>query len=174
MKIDEIQKSLTNNHQSFCNSVTILEENAFHSKQEGKWDAGEQLLHIYKSIKPLVLAYSLPKFIVGWKFGKSKGNSLPYDTLVQHYQEKLAVGGKAPIPFQPSPLKYEDRKELAQKIMIVIDFINQKIANTSESDLDKYLLPHPLLGKITMREMLYFTMYHASHHEKLVKAGLIN
>jgi hypothetical protein len=34
----------------------------------------------------------------------------------------------------------------------------------SEAQLDEYVLPHPILGKLTIREMLYFTIYHATHH----------
>lgn len=25
--------------------------------------------------------------------------------------------------------------------------------------------PHPLLGKLTLREMMFFTIYHVQHHE---------
>ena len=38
-----------------------------------------------------------------------------------------------------------------------------------EKELDQYMLPHPILGKVTYREMLYFTMYHVNHHYSLVK-----
>jgi len=31
------------------------------------------------------------------------------------------------------------------------------------------LLPHPLLGKVTVREMLYFTIHHVQHHHALVE-----
>jgi hypothetical protein len=34
----------------------------------------------------------------------------------------------------------------------------------SEVQLDHYILPHPLLGKVTIQEMMYFTIYHAEHH----------
>jgi len=34
----------------------------------------------------------------------------------------------------------------------------------NESELDGYLLPHPLIGKLTIREMLFFTMYHNLRH----------
>ncbi len=43
-----------------------------------------------------------------------------------------------------------------------------KLNNWDEQNIDKYLLPHPLLGKITMREMLYFTDLHIQHHNKLI------
>jgi hypothetical protein len=33
-------------------------------------------------------------------------------------------------------------------------------------------LPHPLLGKLTLREMIYFTIYHVQHHHKLVQNQL--
>jgi hypothetical protein len=34
----------------------------------------------------------------------------------------------------------------------------------SEAELDRYTLPHPLLGDLTMREMLCFTLYHNQRH----------
>ena len=39
----------------------------------------------------------------------------------------------------------------------------------SDADLDSVLLPHPLLGKVTVREMLYFTIHHVQHHHALVE-----
>jgi hypothetical protein len=44
-----------------------------------------------------------------------------------------------------------------------------KIAGTigkikQEERLDQYLAPHPLLGKITLRELTFFTIYHSHHH----------
>jgi len=35
--------------------------------------------------------------------------------------------------------------------------------------LDKFMLPHPLLGKLAVREMLFFTMYHNLHHVNNVR-----
>jgi DinB superfamily len=172
MNITALQNALNTKYSSFNNLVTGLDEKAFHSKEEGKWDAGEQLLHIYKSIKPLVLAYRLPKFLVGLIFGKSNRSSITYDAVVSNYHAKLAAGGRATKPFQPTILNYQDKETVANKIKIVVDFINKKIASNEEADLDKYLLPHPLLGKITMREMLYFTIYHVEHHENLVRTHL--
>jgi hypothetical protein len=38
------------------------------------------------------------------------------------------------------------------------------IKNWQEQDLDRYLLPHPILGKLTVRELLFFTIYHDMRH----------
>jgi hypothetical protein len=42
----------------------------------------------------------------------------------------------------------------------------RRIDRFSETQLDQLILPHPLLGKLTLREMLYFTIYHVQHHQK--------
>ena len=47
-----------------------------------------------------------------------------------------------------------------------------RIDSFSEKDLDNYILPHPLLGKLTIREMLFFTIYHVQHHEVLTLKNL--
>ena len=48
------------------------------------------------------------------------------------------------------------------------------LRNWRDTDLDKYFLPHPLLGKLTIREMLFFTLYHDRHHVNNVRKLLDN
>ncbi|QLH34686.1 MAG: DinB family protein [Cyclobacteriaceae bacterium] len=47
-----------------------------------------------------------------------------------------------------------------------------KLNRFSEAELDLYILPHPLLGKLTLREMIYFTCYHVQHHQELTTKNL--
>ena len=49
-----------------------------------------------------------------------------------------------------------------------------KLTDINEYDLDNYQLPHPILGKISLREMLYFTAYHVEHHDNIVKERTSN
>ena len=54
-----------------------------------------------------------------------------------------------------------------------VEKLVHKLDKFTEDDLDKYVLPHPLLGKLTLREMLCFTIYHVRHHEEIVKRDLV-
>lgn len=54
----------------------------------------------------------------------------------------------------------------------MLDQLIKSIQKYSEQELDQTILPHPLLGKITLREMLYFTIYHVEHHHHLTKNNL--
>ena len=50
--------------------------------------------------------------------------------------------------------------------------INALQTKWDDKQLDKYLAPHPLLGKITLRELSYFTIYHTEHHLLIIKERL--
>ena len=49
------------------------------------------------------------------------------------------------------------------------DSLVTAVGKWRERDLDKYRLPHPVLGKISVREMLFFTHYHDLHHLEIVR-----
>lgn len=42
----------------------------------------------------------------------------------------------------------------------------------SERDLDRIRMPHPILGMLTTREMLFFTLYHNRHHVEAARRRL--
>ena len=58
-------------------------------------------------------------------------------------------------------LLFEMKKE--QKRMV------ENLKNWSENDLDINVMPHPIIGKISVREMLFFTIYHIQHHAKSIQ-----
>ena len=89
-----------------------------------------------------------------------------------YYQEKLEEGGRASGKFLPPPQSFEDRSKLINQFQNLISKLKKQIDNYSEASLDELILPHPLLGKLTLREMLYFTAYHATHHQRLVEKYL--
>ena len=67
----------------------------------------------------------------------------------------------------PALLPYHKGICWQKKLSALINKLNKKIDSFDEKDLDRYILPHPLLGKLTIREMLFFTVYHVQHHQSL-------
>ena len=74
--------------------------------------------------------------------------------------------------FIPKIVSIEKGKKLKVDLINEIDKLVTKLDELTENELDKYIFPHPLLGKLTLREMLYFTIYHVRHHEELTKRNL--
>jgi hypothetical protein len=168
MNKSEIKTSLLESHGQFISHLKALSDQDFSRSVNGKWSAGQQLDHIIKSVAPVKMAFSLPKILLTLVFGKSNRESTTYEGLVAKYQSKLANGGKAPIRFIPKPFDVADRSEHFKTLFSKVNFLSSLIDHYSEEQLDRHVLPHPLMGKITLREMLYFTIYHVGHHEKQI------
>jgi len=164
----QIISALTEKVDEFNNYISSLNKEQFEATPNGKWSAGQNLDHLIRAIKPLQPAYSLPKFALTILFGKTNRPSKTYDEVVTKYKTKLAAGGKASGPFIPPTIKFEKKDELIKKYDQQKQKLISKIEKQSETDLDKYILPHPLLGKVTLREMLYFTIHHNEHHLNLL------
>jgi hypothetical protein len=163
-----IQNALKINHQKFTELIASLSDEAFVKSINDKWTPGQQLEHIYLSIKPLRMALTLPKFMLKLIWGTANRKSKSYEELIAKYKHKLAQGGRATIRFVPKAVELSQREELIQLITKEINSICSKLNKFSEAELDLYILPHPLLGKLTLIEMMYFTMYHVEHHGRQV------
>ena len=170
----ELIENLTKVHEDFLETVALLSERDFLSSPEGKWTAGQQLEHIRRSTAPVKTALRLPRIFPRILFGTANRESGSYDTVVAKYRKKLSEGGRATGRFVPPSVKFENRSAISQNITDTISALCRLIDATTEEDLDRHLLPHPILGKLTFREMLMFTIYHAGHHHAALKSNLEN
>jgi len=153
---------------SYCNNIN---ENIFFEKPTSKWSVAENVQHLIISTNTSTLAYSLPKFIVRWVAGKPNRQSKTYEELVTKYKKKLAEGGAATGRFIPKPIKINFGKEkLLSNFTKTADKHLSFLKKNTENDLDSYLVRHPLLGRITLRELGYFTIYHTQHHLNIIAA----
>ena len=169
MEKQEIITRLKENHQVFVDYILALPNDKFLQHENGKWSAGQQLDHIFRSVKPVTMAFGLPGFLLRLLFGKSNRTGRSYDELVVKYHAKLAAGGKASGRFIPKPVNISDRLELAKALILKVGKLSYILENYTEQELDTMILPHPLLGKLTLREMLFFTCFHVEHHLQTTK-----
>lgn len=138
-------------------------------KYSDKWTVGQHAYHLIQSTEPLNQALILPKMALRGLFGKK--NDRPersYPELVQYYQRKLGDGGRAPSKFQPPVLNNEQKPEILNRLSTELAKLEKNLGKWDEEQLGRYLLPHPLMGKLTVREILFFTVYHTGHHHRIL------
>jgi hypothetical protein len=172
MNKEEVIRKLENAYEQYVLYVRDLTADEFEFAPQGKWSAGQQTEHLIKSTRPLLKGLGYPKFIIKSKFGKANRPSRSYDELVARYKAKTDQGGQATSPYIPGKVPSKDQTKLTNELQDIIRKMSVKIGKWSEEQLDEYVLPHPLLGKVTTREMLYFTIHHAAHHQLLIKLYL--
>jgi hypothetical protein len=168
----ELSSALINDHRLFTDYIETVPDDLFILSQNEKWTPAQHLDHLIRSVRPVVLAFTLPKFLLRLFFGKSNRPLRTYDEVVHKYIQKLADGVKATGVFIPPPVPLSQRKVLTLKLNAAASKLASLVEASSEKDLDTYLLPHPAMGKMTLREMIYFTIYHVNHHHKNLKAEL--
>lgn len=153
---------------SFCETLT---DEIFFHQPEIKWSIAQDISHLITATNSSRLAYTLPKFVVRLYTGKPNRPSRSYDELVEKYKIKLAKGGKASGRFVPKPIAAaKGKQQLLSNFSVAMHKLALAIEKKWETNqLDQYLAPHPLLGKITLRELGYFNIYHTYHHLALIQ-----
>ena len=144
-------------------------ESTLSTGPEGAWTALEHLDHLILSTKPLNMALRLPKTLLGLRFSKAKQASLSYDEVVDKYTQCLAAGGKASGPYLPADSMSLAVPTLSRAFTHEGKRLLEVLNHWNDAQVDTYRLPHPLIGNLTVREMLYFTLYHIRHHLATLK-----
>lgn len=174
MTQQEMTQLLIKNHSAFVQKLEALPITEFERQPGNKWTAGQQLDHILKSVVPVAKAFNTPTTVLGAKFGLSKTVSRNYDELVSSYLQTLEDLKDFTLPerFAPATLKAVDRPSKTTELMKAVAFLNDGINHLEEGVLDSHTILHPAMGKLTLREMVYFTIYHVTHHDKQVLDNL--
>ena len=136
---------------------------------ENKWSTAQQLDHLTRSIKQLELILSKPHFIMKLLFGTANRATRNYKTVVEKYNIKLEQGATTTGQYVPKPSANSNKKKMLDNFARKSEKLERIINRYKENDLDRYVLPHPLLGKLTIREMMFFTIHHIKHHTDATK-----
>ena len=138
---------------------------------ENKWTTGQQALHLLQSIKPLNNALNMPKFLLRFKFWKANRPVRNYNAIVQRYQERLeGVKGKTFKGSQNMKVPTLSEKEfILNRLQTEQKKLQYKTKKISDKNLDTLILPHPLMGKMPIREIIMWTAHHVEHHTETFK-----
>ncbi len=165
--LPEILVELERTNQLISEYFASIEEHTFFVHPPKVWSPAENLAHLSKSVRAATLGLKVPQAFSGLVWGAAESRS--YDELVSAYKQALAAGGESPaqyLPELPEPVqdKAATRQAILQRWQQSAAKLAAAAARWEDADLDKARVPHPLLGKFTIRELLFFTLYHNMHH----------
>ena len=146
---------------------SAIPEPKFFEAPPNIWSPADNLVHLIKSISPIVTALKLPKMALRMRFGKAKHASRSLAEVRKAYMEFVDTGRAiAPSNFAPEVAEpsADERQRILQGWQRKCDQLVSVVESWADEDLDQLVLPHPLLGDMTLREILLFTLYHNLHH----------
>lgn len=173
---EEIRAALEQLHDESVRYWLSFPTTRFFEKIGDAWSPSENVRHLTKSVRAVTKGLRLPRLFVRIAFKSSSRPSRSYDEMRSVYRATLSRGGKAGKFGPGDTLRSPDREAERARIMAyhatAVSELSSAISKWSEKDLDRLQLPHPLMGPLTVREMLLFTLYHNSHHVEGVKRRL--
>lgn len=171
MKKEAIADLLQHKHNDLITWLEQQDNDKWETGPQGKWTTGQQALHLLQSYKPLNTALSLPKWLLNFRFGKANRQVRDYDKVVNRYLERLdKAKGKEYGPSKNMKIpKLNEKQYLINRLQIEQKKLEAKTRRLSDNILDNNILPHPLMGKMPIREILMWSAYHTEHHANTLK-----
>ncbi len=149
-------------NQLVVDAVMPMSEEEWSAPRGDKWSPAGIVEHLFISANPVSSALKIPKEMLELQFGWYQGTPRSYNSLKFVYNDMLK---NTPIPNNPfGPKGGKSKAELLQSWQMVKDKIPTRLDNWTPEDLDRYTIPHPILGPFSVREMLFFTIFHTEHH----------
>jgi hypothetical protein len=158
----------------FFGSLTPAEASL---RVDDAWTPLEHLAHLSIAVSAVARGFGVARWLLRLRFGRG-GMSRSYSALRADYLMRLKQGGGARGRFVPQHEDLDESGSASRQAELLARWhrVNQRLIlalqRWSEKDLDRIRLPHPLLGNITAREMLFFTVYHDQHHIASAKSRL--
>ncbi len=135
---------------------------------EGKWSALQNIQHITKGVAAYSGYVQLDHEQIAARFGRIDRDSYGYDDLIQLYTEKLNQGAVSTARFLPDGDVINLEEERLKGRLLLTAMIDA-LQHWTPAELDTLVCPHPVLGNMTAREMLFFTIFHAHHHTRAIQ-----
>ncbi len=170
MTKQELIERFFNNHKELVDYINSLSDDQF-IYSNGKWTAGQQLSHINLCLQPISQALASKEYIIQ-KFGEIDRDAMDYDQVIINYKSALEKGGKAPDRFVPEMVSVIDRNKLTTELTALLLKIKTQLSDYTDQELNTLILPHPLLGNMTIRELIYLMTHHATHHLRQTEHNL--
>lgn len=140
------------------------------SEREGKWTTGQHIDHLIRSTAMVTKGFSYPKFILKWKFGVNNRKERSFEETYARYKKALADGSaKAYGRYLPEEITNNQKSQKLTELKCQGKKFISVVNKQSEENLSKYIIPHPVIGLLTLREMAYFTAFHTVHHHNILK-----
>lgn len=164
----EVITALYDSNRHMQDWFSAIPASEYFTRQGEVWSASDNVDHVIKAIKPLVKALKLPHLALHTMFGKPQHPSRSYEEICKIYSDEIAKGAKASGRFLPddTPVENKERtkEEQLQKASKIIEELITACEKWEEKSLDQCQLPHPIIGNLTVREMLFFTIHHNLRH----------
>ncbi len=147
-------------------SALALDDFVGHANTE--WRGSQTLEHLVKFMETMAQGTAMPREAMRKRWGYPEKPSGSLQDIRERYVQALANGAQSPEGYYPSAqasMQVADyRRDLLARWHSANDRLVHNLESWTEAELDDYCVLHPLLGKLTVRELLFCALCHNQGH----------
>lgn len=166
--LEQIRNGWTSSSRQVVDQCTPLTAEEFSAARGDRWSYAKNLDHLTRSAMAVAKGLKLPKLAIRLLIGKGFGESRSLMEVQKNYKQILADGAQVRGRFVPADATSKD--SALEKWEDCRTLLLEGLEKWNEQQLDTHRMPHPLMGKLTVREMLFFTIFHTEHHLHSLKS----
>jgi uncharacterized damage-inducible protein DinB len=174
----EIISALETQNLEFQTLLSSISPEQFFDDSSESWSVGQHVQHITSAVNRVAQGLANPGLLPK---REPTTASRDFATLKQTYLDTLKNTPVETLRQFGSRVTLEERQDLeAYKTQMISSFanaitnFNTALEGFDEENLETLGMPHPLLGIISSREMVFFIVYHNTHHHNGVLKLLQN
>jgi hypothetical protein len=166
----EILEALKSNAASIAEFFSGQPDRVILSGDPDHWGPGHHLEHITRTsiaVQRGLRSKSLPLHSVSCSRSYAEIRDAATESLAATPKDRLLEMGRI-VVIAPGARG----ADLVEAFVGASAGLRAAAAEWSEEELDRHALTHPLIGEMTVREMLFFCIVHERHHLKIVRTRL--
>jgi hypothetical protein len=167
----ELVQALEARHNEVGDYFSNLSEATLLADAAPKWNPAQHLIHLTRANSRIAQGFQARDALPNNESGQAKSYEVVRETyltaLTQAPSELLAKNG-ATVQVETN----SSQAQILEAYQQAGTGLRQGIQTWTEAELDAKAMPHPLLGLLSVREMLEFALYHDLHHLEGVRKTL--
>ena len=158
----ELVQALEARHREVGAYFSSLPETTFLADNSPKWNPAQHLIHLTKSASRIAQGLQARD-----QLPNHETPSRGYEAIREAYLATLKQAAAELLERIGASVQVEagsSQAQIIQAYLLAGKQLREAAQSWSESELDAKAMPHPVLGSISVREMLEFVIYHDLHH----------
>lgn len=156
----ELHQALLAQQSQVRSHFNALSESEFFAHKAERWSPAQHLGHLTAVCRNVTRGLQSKD-----RLPDVDHPSRDYETICQIYLGALAQAPASIIGNNPFIMALPDTQaQVIRDYVLASDALLSALVNWNDSDLDSKGMKHPLIGMLSVREMMHFVLYHERHH----------
>jgi DinB superfamily len=167
----ELVQALEARHKEVGDYFSNLSEETFLAETAPKWNPGQHLIHLTRANSRIAQGFQARDSLPNNDSGQAKSYEVVRETYLatlSHAPSELLAKNGAAVQVEAN----SSQSQILEAYQRAGTGLKQGVQTWTEAELDAKAMPHPLLGLLSVREMLEFALYHDLHHLEGVRKTL--